>query len=102
MLQSGKLVYMMERYQIEGRSAEQIAEELKKAFKAFKKRLKLTKLDEESRLGRSPLTNSYSGIESIIPPREFPQEVWDELVKQGRLSKDSDGFYRIGAFKGGV
>jgi len=35
MLQSGKLVYMMERYQIEGRSAEQIAEELKKAFDQF-------------------------------------------------------------------
>jgi len=31
-------------------------EELKRAFKAFKKRLKLTRLDDESRLGRSPLT----------------------------------------------
>jgi hypothetical protein len=78
-------------------------EELKKAYKAFKKRLKLTKLDEESRLGRSPLTGGgYSGIESIIPPREYSQEVWDELVKRGQLSRDSDGFYRIGTFKGGI
>lgn len=78
-------------------------EELKKAYKAFKKRLKYTALDDESRLGRSPLTGGgNSGIESIIPPREFPQEVWDELVKRGRLSRDSDGFYRIGTFKGGV
>ncbi len=78
-------------------------DELKKALKAFKKRIKLTQLDDESRLGRSPLTGGgSSGIESIIPPRDFPQEVWDELVKQGRLSKDSDGFYRIGTFKGGI
>jgi hypothetical protein len=78
-------------------------EELKKAMKAFKKRIKLTRLDDESRLGRSPLTGGGdSGIESIIPPREFKQEIWDELVKRGQLSKDSDGFYRIGTFKGGV
>jgi hypothetical protein len=78
-------------------------EELKRAFKAFKKRLKLTRLDDESRLGRSPLTGGGdSGIESIIPPREFPQDVWDELVRRGQLSKDADGFYRIGTFKGGI
>ena len=35
LLQGGKLIYMMERYQIEGRSAEQIADELKKAFNQF-------------------------------------------------------------------
>jgi putative YphP/YqiW family bacilliredoxin len=35
LLQGGALVYMMERYQIEGRSAEQIAEELKNAFDKF-------------------------------------------------------------------
>jgi putative YphP/YqiW family bacilliredoxin len=35
LLQDGKLVYMMERYQIEGRNAEQIADELKKAFDKF-------------------------------------------------------------------
>ena len=35
LLQNGKLVYMMERYQIEGRNAEQIADELKNAFDKF-------------------------------------------------------------------
>lgn len=35
LLQGGALVYMMERYQIEGRNAEQIADELKKAFDRF-------------------------------------------------------------------
>jgi hypothetical protein len=78
-------------------------EELKHAFKAFKRRLKLTRLDEESRLGRSPLTQGgNSGIQSIIPPREFRQEIWDELVKRQQLSKDSDGFYRVGVLKGGT
>jgi hypothetical protein len=77
-------------------------EELKRAYKAFKKRLKLTRLDDESRLGRSPLTGGGTGIESIVPPREFPQAVWDALVKRGQLTADSDGFYRIGSFKGGM
>jgi hypothetical protein len=78
-------------------------EELKRAMKAFKRRLKLTRLDEESRLGRGPMSGGgYSGINSIIPPREFPQEVWDELVRRGQLSRDEDGFYRIGTFKGGT
>jgi hypothetical protein len=77
-------------------------EEIKKAYKAFKKRLKLTRLDDESRLGRSPLTGGGTGIESIVPPREFSQEIWDELVKRGQLTPDGDGFYRIGTFKGGM
>jgi len=78
-------------------------EELKHAFKAFKRRLKLTRLDEESRLGRSPLTQGgNSGIQSITPPREFRQEIWDELVKRQQLSRDSEGFYRVGVLKGGT
>lgn len=35
LLKNGKLVYMMERYQIEGRDAQQISAELKKAFDLF-------------------------------------------------------------------
>jgi len=77
-------------------------EEVKMAYKAFKKRLKLTRLDDESRLGRSPLTGGGTGIESIVPPREYRQEIWDELVKRGQLTPDGDGFYRIGGFKGGM
>lgn len=77
-------------------------EELKHAMKVFKKRLKLTKLDDESRLGRSPLTTGgNSGIQSIIPPRDIPQEIWDELVARGQLTREHDGFYRIGTLKGG-
>ncbi len=35
LLRDGQLVYMMERYQIEGRGAAEIADELKKAFDRF-------------------------------------------------------------------
>lgn len=35
LMKDGKLVYLMERYQIEGRSAEQIARELTTAFEKF-------------------------------------------------------------------
>lgn len=78
-------------------------EDMKRAMKAFKRRLKLTQLDDESRLGRSPMTGGgTSGIESITPPREFRQEIWDALVASGKLSKDDEGFYRVGTFKGGM
>ena len=40
-------------------------DELKAALKAFKKRLKLTRLDNESRLGGGPLTGRSSDIVGI-------------------------------------
>jgi hypothetical protein len=71
-------------------------EQLKAAFKAFKKRLKLTRLDEESRLGGGPLSSGRgSGIVAISPPNQFPQAVWDELVRQGKLKKMSGGTYGL-------
>jgi hypothetical protein len=69
-------------------------EELRKALKAFKKRLKLARLDADSQLGRGAMTGgSRSGIVSIQPPREFPKTVWDELVRQGRLRYVGNGLY---------
>ena len=71
-------------------------EELKQAFKAFKKRLKLTRLDEESKVGKSPLSSGRgSGIVAITPPREYAQAVWDELVRQGKLRKMGQGTYAL-------
>lgn len=71
-------------------------EELKSALKTFKKRLKLTKLDEESRLGRNPLSGGKgSGIFAITPPNQYPIAVWEELVKQGRLKAAGRGFYQL-------
>ena len=49
---------------------------LKRAMKSFRKRLKLTRLDEESKLGRSPLTTGKSsGVVAISPPNQFPLAV---------------------------
>jgi hypothetical protein len=71
-------------------------EELKKAYKAFKKRLKLTQLDEDSRLGHSPLTGNRTKIVSIQPPLGFGREIWEELAEKGYLRRDSGGFYELG------
>jgi hypothetical protein len=71
-------------------------EELKAALKAFKKRLKLTRLDQESRLGRNPLTTGRSSdIVAITPPSGHTPAVWEELVLQGKLKRDRHGTYEL-------
>ncbi|HUY89726.1 MAG TPA: hypothetical protein VMV10_13400 [Pirellulales bacterium] len=70
------------------------AETLKAAMKAFKKRLKLTQLDFDSRIGRGPMSSgSASKIAGITPPNQYPREVWEELVKQGKLKHAGHGMY---------
>ena len=69
--------------------------ELTKALKAFKKRLKLTQLDFDSRIGASLLSGRASGIVAISPPIQFPRAVWDTLVEQGKLQRTSQGQYKL-------
>jgi hypothetical protein len=70
--------------------------ELKKAMRAFRKRLKLTRLDDESRLGYGAMTGGgRSGIVAIPPPTQYPQAVWDELVRQGKLRYARHGLYEL-------
>jgi hypothetical protein len=77
-------------------TTEPTKEQLKAALKAFKKRLKLTRLDEESQLSRRPTTGGRgSDIVAITPPNQFPQAVWDELVKQGKLKNAGYGTYEL-------
>jgi len=65
-----------------------------KALQAFRKRFSLTVLDEESKLGRNPLTKgAKSAIAGIVPPREWPEPVWQELVRQGELRYVGYGLY---------
>ncbi len=68
-------------------------EELKRAYKAFKKRFKLAKLDDESGLSRHG--SKQSSISSITPPTGFPPGIWEELVAQGRLKRDMSGTYSL-------
>ena len=72
------------------------AENLKRAMKAFKKRLKLTRLDDESGLGHGSAHRSRgSGITAVRPPDSYPQAVWDRLVDLGKLQKVEAGLYQI-------
>jgi len=71
-------------------------EVLKRALKAFKKRLKLTRLDVESSLGVGPMSGGRpSGIVAISPPDQYPQAVWNALVAEGKLRKVSLGQYEL-------
>jgi len=69
---------------------------LKKAYKTFRKRLRLTRLDAESTLGSGALSGGQkSGIVAIRPPNNFPQEVWDKLVETGKLRTEGMGLYEL-------
>ena len=71
-------------------------ETLKRAMKAYRKRLKLARLDEESKLGHDPLSRGeQSLITGIKPPEQYPQEVWDRLVELDRLKSIGHGLYEL-------
>ncbi len=71
-------------------------EELRKALKAFKKRLKLSRLDDESKLGHGPMSGGKSsGIVAIMPPMQYPKAIWEKLVEQGRLKYAGQGLYQL-------
>jgi len=71
-------------------------EELRRALKAFKKRLKLARLDDESGLGHGPTSGGKSsGIIAVMPPRQYPKAVWDKLVEQERLKYAGQGLYQL-------
>ena len=71
-------------------------ETIKRAMKAFRKRLKLMRLDEESQLGHDPMSKGQrSTISGIAPPEKYGSELWDKLVDLGRLRRDNHGLYEI-------
>lgn len=68
--------------------------ELDRAYKAFNKRLKVMRLADESKLGgRYTSGGRKSSIDAIRPPEEFPKEIWDALVRAGKLRAEGPGFY---------
>jgi hypothetical protein len=71
-------------------------QELKSALKAFRKRLKLTQLDDQSRIGRGPMSGGHaSAIVAITPPDQFRKEIWEELARQGKLKRSGNGMYAL-------
>jgi hypothetical protein len=73
------------------------AEKLKAAYTVFKKRWKVTRLDDESKLGggRPTTTGRKSNVSGIQPPNDFPREIWQELAKQGKIKDMGGGFYAM-------
>lgn len=67
-------------------------DELKRAMKAFKKRLKLARLDDESGLSKG---SKRSAIQGIQPPTGHPQGIWEELVAHGKLKREMGGTYSL-------
>ena len=66
-----------------------LSEDQRKAFKAFKKKMKSTQLDEDSRLSHGPMSGSNANkITAITPPAGFGKPVWEELVAKGYLRRD--------------
>lgn len=66
------------------------------ALRAFKKRLKVMRLSDESRLGgRYTSGGRSSNIDAIEPPEGFELKVWKALVQAGRLRNTGQGFYAL-------
>ena len=71
-------------------------ENLKHALKAFRKKLKSMRRDDESRLGNRYTTyGKQSQITAITPPNQYPAAVWEKLVEEGRLKKGGQGTYAL-------
>jgi hypothetical protein len=71
-------------------------EVLRRAMKAFRKSLKVTRLDAESSIGGGPMSSGrHSGIQGMRPPDRYPREVWDELARQGRLISAGHGIFEL-------
>jgi hypothetical protein len=72
-------------------------DDLKRALGAFKKRIKLMRLDQESSLGAGrPMTGGKrSDIDQIQPPNQFPREVWKELASRKLIKDHGQGFYSL-------
>ena len=41
------------------------------------------------------LEGSEASVAAIIPPNEWPEAVWQELVRQGKLRYIGHGFYEL-------
>ena len=74
------------------------AETCKRAMRAFRKRLAAIRLDDESKISsRSPLSkgSDRAVTNAIVPPNEWPEAVWKELARQGKLIHIGQGFYEL-------
>ncbi|MFM9959340.1 MAG: hypothetical protein ACKVZJ_14880 [Phycisphaerales bacterium] len=80
----------------------EMAHQMDAALRAFRKRLKVTRLADESSLaGRRLTSGKKSKVDAMLPPHEFPDEVWRALAAAGKLTHTGQGFYALVDDKGG-
>ena len=66
------------------------------ALRAFKKRLKIARLSDESKLGGHYTSGGKtSDIDAIEPPTGFDPDIWKALVAEERLVYTGQGFYAL-------
>jgi len=69
---------------------------LKRALRAFRRKLKTIRRDDESRLGNRYVTRGKSSaICAITPPNDYPKAVWEKLVELKRLKRGGQGTYEL-------
>ncbi len=72
-------------------------DQLKSGLRAFKKKLRVSQLDADSKLTNRALTGGSRGtISAITPPSEFPRQVWEQLATEGKLKRAGHGLYALG------
>jgi len=70
------------------------ASDLDAAMRAFHKRIKVSRLADESRLGgRYTSGGRHSNIDAMKPPDGFPDDIWLALVRAGKLKDAGGGFF---------
>lgn len=72
----------------------------KRAYKAFKNRVKINQREDDSQVTRGHLTGQSTKVTAIRPPPGFPATVWGELREKGYLKDDGGGFYVMVPGKG--
>lgn len=73
-------------------------DDLAAAMRAFKKRLKIIRLNDESKLGgRYTSGGRKSQVDAIEPPNDFDAKIWKVLARDGRLIDTGGGFYQLHA-----
>ncbi len=73
-------------------------ETCRQALRAFRKRMALTRLDDESQISsHSPLSKGAGSQTAtpIVPPSDWQESVWQELVRQGKLRYIGHGCYDL-------
>lgn len=67
---------------------------LKRAMNAFKKRLKVTRGDDEVSSNRNPMSRGVSSsIVGVRAPEQYSPDIWARLVAEGRLRDAGDGLF---------